>query len=359
MSEDGIVDIHIGTKRGLFIARSDRARDKWRILTPRLVGHEVYDTSLDPHSGRIFAATRHKVWGAHIRFSDDNGETWDVLPAAPHHDDGRGVTAIWCVTPGSPSRPGLLYAGIEPAGLFVSDDGGTTWHASSLNAHPTTSAWQPAGGALALHSIVVDPFDPERVWCAVSAGGVYRTADGGATWEPVNAGVRADFLVRESPDAGHCVHKLRAHPRRPGRLYQQNHCGTWRSDDGGTSWIEITSNLPTDYGYNLALDPADPDVAYVIPEESSHMRTTAGGKLRVYRTRDAGKSWEPLTDGLPQRDAYVSMLREAMDSDTLDPVGICFGTSGGHVFFSRDQGETWTLVTQWLPRIISIGFTIR
>lgn len=353
MNEDLTVDIHIGTKRGLFTARSNGARERWTILPPRLSGYEIFHVSVDRRTGTVLAATNHKVWGSHIQRTADAGETWEVL-SSPHHDDERGLDAVWCVTPGPPSRPGLLLAGIEPAGLFISGDDGTTWTASPLNAHPTTAAWQPAGGSLALHSIIVDTSDPDRIWGAVSAGGVYRSTDGGVTWTPVNRGVRADFLVRSGPAAGHCVHKLRAHPARPGRLYQQNHCGTYRTDDGGDSWIEITSDLPSDYGYVLALDPADPDVAYVVPEASSHMRTTVDGRIRVYRTVDAGGSWEPLTRGLPQRDAYVSLLREGMDNDTLDPVGLYFGTSSGHVFGSRDRGDSWMTIAEYLPRVISI-----
>jgi photosystem II stability/assembly factor-like uncharacterized protein len=355
MNDVRSVDIYIGTKRGLFIARSDAAREHWHILPPRLAGYEVYHVSVDPRTGVVRAATNHRVWGSHIQHSDDRGETWNVPGSSPHHEDERGVHAVWCVTPGEATRPGRLWAGIEPAGLFVSDDDGASWTPSSLNRHPTTSMWQPAGGALALHSLSIDPTNADRMWCAVSAGGVYRSIDGGRTWDAINAGVRADFLPGRLPQAGHCVHKLRVHPARPDRLYQQNHCGTYRSDDGGSSWIEITSNLPTDYGYVLAIDPSDPDVACVIPEESSHMRTTAGGMLRVFRTRDAGASWQPLTDGLPQTNAYVSLLREGMDNDTLDPVGYYFGTSGGHVFASRDRGDTWTVIAEWLPRVISIA----
>lgn len=349
-----MVELFIGTKRGLFIARSDAGRTRWTLSPPRLAGHEVYSVNTDPRTRVLLAATRHPVWGAHIQMSRDRGETWDVLPAAPHHADERGLSAVWCVEPGPAARPGRLLAGIEPAGLFISDDYGESWTASPLNAHPTTSTWQPAGGALALHSIVRDPADEARIWCAVSAGGVYRTLDGGASWEPINRDVRADFLPDPTPASGQCVHKLRGHPARPDRLYQQNHCGTYRSDDGGSSWIDITPGLPTDYGYVLALDAHDPDAAFVIPEESSHMRTTAGGRLCVYRTRDAGTSWQPLTEGLPQKEVYVSLLREAMDADGLDPVGVYFGTSGGHVFGSPDGGDHWFTIAAWLPRVLSV-----
>jgi photosystem II stability/assembly factor-like uncharacterized protein len=347
----------VGTRRGLFVARSDRDRRHWTFTEPLLAGREVYHISIDPRDGSMLAATRHPVWGAHIHCSTDGARTWDVLPSSPTHADGRGVEAVWCAGAGPADRPERLFAGIEPAGLFVSDDRGASWRASSLNEHPTTTTWQPAGGALALHSIVLDPFDSSRMWCAVSAGGTYRSEDSGDTWQPVNTGVRADFLPRSRPIAGQCVHKLIVHPSRAGRLYQQNHCGVYRSDDHGTTWIEITNGLPSDFGYVLATDPANADVLYVVPEESSHMRTTAEGRLRVYRTTDAGASWTPLTRGLPQENAYISLLREAMTNDTGSPVGIYLGTSGGHLFASRDAGESWTLIAAYLPRILAVTAT--
>lgn len=349
------VVLFIGTKRGLFIARSGEARDHWHVSDPLLAGNEVYHATIDPRTGTAWAATRHSVWGAHLHRSRDGGRTWNVLSASPHHSDARGLTAVWCLAPGPVSRPDRLYAGIEPAGLFVSDDDGESWTPSTLNEHPTTADWQPAGGALSLHSIACDPRDERRVWCAVSAGGAYRSDDGGASWQPINAGVRAEFLPDRFPIAGQCVHRLLVHPTRPDRLYQQNHCGTYRSDDGGDTWIEITAGLPSDFGYVLALDPADPDVLFVVPEESSHMRTTVGGMLRVFRTVDAGSTWEPLTAGLPQQGAWISLLRESMSNDTLQPVGVYFGTSGGDLFASRDAGDSWNHVTSYLPRILSIS----
>lgn len=352
----GSVVLFIGTKRGLFVARSDGGRTSWRISPPLLVGREVYHALLDPRDRRTaWAATDHSVWGPHVHRSEDAGETWEVLEAAPHHADERGVKAIWAVAPGAASRPATLFAGIEPAGLFTSADRGESWSpVAALNDHPSRTRWQPAGGGLALHSIIIDPADERRVYCAISAGGVYRSDDEGASWRPVNSGVRADFLPERYPASGQCVHKLAIHPRRPERLYQQNHCGVYRSDDGGASWTEITEGLPSDFGYALALDDADPDTVFVIPEESSHMRTTVGGMLRVFRTSDAGQTWQPLTDGLPQNNAYVSVLREAMTTDSLDPCGVYFGTSSGHLFGSRDRGETWAVIAGYLPRILSV-----
>jgi photosystem II stability/assembly factor-like uncharacterized protein len=345
----------IGTRRGLFTARSADRR-AWRISAPRLVGREVFHAFLDPRDNRTaWAATDHKVYGAHVHRSPDAGESWEVLEAAPHYPDERGLKAIWFLAPGPASMPERLWAGIEPAGLFLSDDAGGSWQSvDGLNEHPTNTTWQPAGGGLALNAIQHDPRDPERIYCSLSAGGVYRSDDGGATWRNLNAGVRADFLPQKYPEAGQCVHKLLLHPARPDRLYQQNHCGVYRSDDRGESWQEITNGLPSDFGYALAIDPADPDVAFVIPEESSHMRTTVGGRLGVYRTRDAGGSWALLKEGLPQDHCYVTVLREAMAFDTLQPLGLYVGTSGGHLFASRDGGDSWSLVAGFLPRILSV-----
>jgi photosystem II stability/assembly factor-like uncharacterized protein len=350
----------IGTKRGLFVARGDARRVEWRITEPRLSGREVYHAFIDPRDGSAWAATDHAVWGAHVHRSTDGGDTWEVLESAPHYDDERGLKAIWFLAPGPPAQPATLYAGIEPAGLFVTHDSGASWQSvTALNDHPTNNTWQPAGGGLALGSVQYDPRDARRIYCSLSAGGVYRSDDGGASWQPCNRGVRADFLPERYPVTGQCVHRLLLHPAMPDRLYQQNHCGVYRSDDRGDSWTEITHGLPSEFGYALAVDPGDADVAYVIPEESSHMRTTVGGRLRVYRTTDAGASWQALTHGLPQEHAYVSILRDAMCSDDMDPAGLYFGTSSGHLFASNDRGDSWRLVAGYLPRILSVTAFVR
>jgi hypothetical protein len=343
------VRLLVGTKRGLFVFTSDAERGKWTSSGPHLVGREVYHAVFDPITKLIWAATDHAVWGAHLHTSPDFGETWQLLESAPHYDDARGLKAIWYVAP----LGDTIYAGIEPAGLFVSHDHGASWRGvDSLNEHPTAVTWQPAGGGLALHSIIVDG---DRLFCAVSAGGVYRSADAGASWTAANQGVRAEFQPERYPVAGQCVHKLLQHPQRPERLYQQNHCGTYRSDDAGESWIEITKGLPSEFGYALAIDATDPATLFVIPEESSDMRATIDGRLRVFRSHDAGASWVPLQDGLPQENAYVSILREGMTSDGLDPCGVYFGTSSGHLFASRDRGESWSMIAGFLPRILSIS----
>lgn len=342
----------VGTRRGLFLATSPDRAD-WQIEGPFLEGREVFYAFRDPRTGRFWAATSHKVWGPHVHRSGD-GRQWETLEAAPHHHDGRGVVAIWYLAPGPPQEPDTLWAGIEPAGLFRTRDDGATWQPSSLNEHPTRDTWQPAGGGLALGGIQHDPVQPRRLYCSLSAGGVYRSDDGGGSWKPVNSGVRCEFQPVRYPETGQCVHKLRLHPARPDRLYQQNHCGVYRSDDRGEHWTEITEGLPSEFGYALALDPADADVVYVIPEESSHMRATVDGRLRVYRSEDAGATWTPLTRGLPQQHAYVSVLRDAMDHDALDPVGLYFGTSTGHVFASRDRGDSWSPLAAYLPKILCV-----
>jgi hypothetical protein len=353
------VRLFVGTNRGLFTFTSDDERRSWLASPPELTGREVYFIAEDPRNGVVWAGTSHRIWGAHLHRSDDRGVSWDVLETAPHYGDERGLAAPWCIAPGGAREPERLYAGIEPAGLFVSDNYGAEWSGlDALNNHATSSTWSPAGGPLALHSVVVHARAPERIVCAISAGGCYRSDDAGKSWRPINRSVRAEFLPQRFPEAGHCVHKLLAHPLQPDRLYQQNHCGVYRSDDFGDNWTEITSDLPTDYGYALALDPHDPDCAFVIPEESSHMRTTAAGKLRVYRTTDAGGSWHACLRGLPQENVFQSILREGMTSDSLDPCGVYFGTSGGHVFASRDRGESWESVAAFLPRVLSVAVVL-
>jgi photosystem II stability/assembly factor-like uncharacterized protein len=347
----------IGTGRGLFRSVSSRKRLEWSLEGPYIEGYEVYHAVLDPRDGRTaYAAARHTVWGTHIYRSEDGGASWQALPARPSFpaDTGLEVRAIWHLAPGVADRPGRLYAGVEPAALFVSDDRGESWRwIRSLHEHPTREAWQPARGGLALHSVQQDPRRPGRLAVALSAGGCYRSDDGGDTWSAVNRGVRTDFLPDPYPEAGHCVHSLRLHPALPDRFYQQNHCGTYRSDDAGESWVEISEGLPSDFGYVVELDPADPDRCWVIPEESSHMRCVCGGRLRVYETRDGGRSWAERTQGLPQEHAYVSVLREAMATDGLQPCGVYFGTSTGHLYASRD-GIGWQRLAEHLPKVLSV-----
>ncbi len=350
--------LYIGTEKGLF-RLSGGAADRPEFDGPHLAGYRVLNVAATPGEPQeLLAAVSHPVWGTHIHRSHDGGANWSSLTAVPHHPPGRhahGLESVWHLA-WSPDGS-RLYAGIDPAGLFVSDDGGASWSdVPSLNEHETRAFWEPSRGLFALHSICVDRGDPSHLVVGVSAGGVYRSVDGGATWMPANTGVRAENLPERFPVAGHNVHRVVMHPVNGQRLYRQCYNGTYRSDDGGASWIEITAGLPSDFGYAIACDPRDPDVVLQIPESSSHLRTTVDGRLRVYRSKDAGRSWCSASSGLPQRHAYVTVLRDAMEPDAGAPGSYAFGTSSGHVFLTRDQGEHWMLVAQFLPRVLSLRF---
>lgn len=351
----------IGTRRGLFRALSDENRREWTLEGPSIVGYEVYHAILDPRDPQTgYAAVRHEVWGAHIYRTRDAGSTWEPLEARPSFpdDSGRAVAAIWHLATGGNAEPGVVYAGVEPAALFVSRNEGDSWERiASIEEHATAASWQPAKGGLALHSIQVDASNPSRIFAAVSAGGTYRSEDGGRSWAAINAGVRAEFLPDTRPEAGQCVHSVRLHPLSPQRLYQQNHCGTYRTDDSGDTWKEITPGLPSDFGYVMGLDPSDPNRCWVIPEESSHLRAVCDGKLRVYESVDAGASWTARTEGLPQAQAWLTVLREALATDGLEPCGVYFGTSTGHVFGSRD-GIEWHAIARHLPKVLSIEVSV-
>ena len=349
----------VGTRKGLFTARAARRRAQWELEGPFIAGYEIQSAFLDPRDPRRgYAAAHHPVWGIHVYRTDDGGRSWTSLADVPRHrrdESARSLRMIWSLAPGATATPDTLLAGIEPPGLFISEDAGERWQGvAAFNEHSTRDTWSAAKGGLAVHSLTVDPEDPRWLYLALSAGGVYRSGDGGGTWEPVNRGVRAPYLADSGARCGHCVHRVLLHPRRPQRLYQQSHTGTYVSDDRGEHWEEITAGLPSDFGYALAADPHDPDTVFVIPERSSQFRATVDGRLRVYRSRDAGAHWTPLTDGLPQANAFVTILRDGMDSDALTPCGLYFGTSSGHLFASRDGGERWSLVCGFLPGILSV-----
>jgi photosystem II stability/assembly factor-like uncharacterized protein len=350
----------IGTRKGGFIATSDAARRDWTMQGPFLKGCEVNHVAYAPASGTMFMAGKSSWWGPALQMSDDLGRTWREPEAGVRfaEDRGRSVERIWTIR-ADPRTAGRLYAGIDPGALFVSDDNGRRWsEVPALTDHPTRAKWSPGAGGLMVHSIAFDQTRPERLTVGVSAAGVFRTDDGGATWTPKNTGVRADFLPEKFPEVGQCVHHMEIHRSLPDVLYQQNHCGVYRSDDGGDTWVDISDGLPARFGFPLAVLPHDGDTIFVIPEESDEVRMTPEGRFRIFRSRDRGASWTPLTDGLPQADAYLNVMRMGMTADALDPAGVYVGTQGGQILASRDAGDHWETLFNWLPPIYSLEVAV-
>jgi len=349
----------VGTQKGLFRLISDNERRHWTMTGPLIAGYEVLHAWIDPRSPqRAYAAAGHLIWGTHLYRSDNAGVDWDSMSQVPAHGPDMpqsGVKSVWFLAPGRQSQAGVLFAGIDPAGLFISHDDGGSWSpVDGLNRHPTRSTWEPAKGGFSVHSIASPENAPGRLYAAVSAGGAYRSDDDGTSWFPINAGVRAENLPDRFAASGHNIHRLLVHPADPDRLYRQCYNGVYRSDDGGLQWTEITHGLPSDFGYAIVTEPGDPNSVYVLPIDSNHLRTTPDGKLRVYRSGDGGRNWRALSRGLPQAHAYVTVLREAMDVDGMPACGVYFGTTSGHLFASADQGEHWQCIAEFLPRILSV-----
>jgi hypothetical protein len=345
----------IGTRKGGFIASSDD-RQSWTLRGPFLKGTEVNHLTLLPGTATLAAASKSAWWGAAIKFSHDLGETWRDPVSGVRFQEGRdlSVERIWFVKR-DPRVDGRLFAGVDPGALFVSDDNGHQWReVEALTRHETRAKWFPGAGGLMVHSMVFDRTRPSRLTVGVSAAGVFRSDDGGAAWSPKNIGVRADFLPDPLPVVGQCVHHMEAHSQAPDVLYQQNHCGMYRSDDGGDTWTDISEGLPSRFGFPLAVLPHDGNTIFVIPEESDQVRMTPDARFRIYRSRDRGASWQALTDGLPQQHAHLNVMRMAMTTDTLEPAGVYVGTQGGHVLASRDGGDRWEAIFHWLPPIYSI-----
>jgi hypothetical protein len=353
----GTVLLSVGTKRGLFVL-SSKDRRTWKVEEPSLIGYRVYHANLDLRNGaRLYAAANNDFFGSGLRYSDDFGRTWKEPEQgiAFAGDSGLSLKNIWIIEPGRPSEPDTVYCGVDPAALFVSRDRGRTWEMNQgLESHDTRRRWQPGAGGLCLHSIVTHPDNPRRMWVAISAVGVMRTDDGGKTWRFCNKGTRADFLPDKYPEFGQCVHRLIIHPTRHDMLYQQNHCSTYATDNAGDSWTEIRSNLPSDFGFPMAMDPHDPDTLYTIVENPEG-RTNVTNQFTVYRTRNAGRRWQPLTKGLPKGPAVrLGVLRHGMCTDGRDPCGVYVGTNTGQLFASRDRGDSWRLIADFLPPIYSV-----
>ncbi|MFN2192487.1 MAG: WD40/YVTN/BNR-like repeat-containing protein [Candidatus Promineifilaceae bacterium] len=362
------VRVLVGTKKGAFILTSDGKRDKWQIDGPLFGGWEIYHmkgSPVDPN--RIYASQSSGWFGQVVHLSDDGGKSWQTVGNDFVYEGETGThqwydgtahpwefARVWHFEP-SLTDVDTVYAGVEDAGIFRSRDGGLTWQElSGLRRHSTGSTWQPGAGGLCLHSIVLDANDENRIFVAISAAGAFRTDDGGKTWLPINQGLRSDYIPDPNAEVGHCVHRIAQHPANPQVLFMQKHWDVMRSDDAGASWYEISGNLPTDFGFVIDVNSNDPQTVYVVPIKSDSEHYPPEGKLRVYRSRSGGNEWEALTKGLPQKDCYVNVLRDAMAVDKMDPCGIYFGTTGGELYASANDGDSWAAIASTLPKILSV-----
>ena len=358
------VFVMVGTRKGAFVLDGGAERARWSVRGPYLEGQNIMDMAFDPRTNTVFAAVGDPWFGSRIYRSTDSGRTWDEPTTGPTFppDSGLALQKVWNVTPGRESEPGVVYAGVEPAALFKSSDGGDSWHfVKSLNDHPTRDRWQPGAGGLCLHTIVLDPFDSNRLHVGISAAGMFSTDDGGKTWRTANDGTRVNFLPDQEPEYaefGQCVHKIEIAKSTNGRMYQQNHCGVYRTDDGGANWIEITKGLPSDFGFCIGVHPTDADTAWVCPVISGYKHWVPDGAMTVYRTRDAGRSWQKLANGLPQSGAFVNILRDGMAVDSLEPAGVYIGTNTGQLYVTADEGDSWQQVPGMFPPINSVGVAV-
>ena len=346
----------IGTRKGAFAARS-KDRKTWKLEGPFHRGNEINHVAADPRDPRrVYAAVNNGWFGSHLQASADGGKTWKVsekgleLTGLPD----QSIKRLWHIEPGHADEPGVVYLGVDPGALFRSGDWGESWEqVNSLTLHPTREKWAPGAGGMCLHSIQC--LGQGRIVVAISAAGMFRSLDNGKTWEPRNGGVRADFLPDKFPEVGQCVHKLLAHPKDPEMLYQQNHCGVYRSKLNAAKWTDITKGLPTRFGFALAVPASEPSTLFTVPIEGPEYRCNIGGSLSVARSRDGGKTWKFLKKGLPQKDAHVTVLREAMTSDGHSPAGVYFGTQGGTVYATRDAGDSWFTLAENLPAVYSVS----
>jgi photosystem II stability/assembly factor-like uncharacterized protein len=366
------VRVLVGTRKGAFILTSDAAREEWDVSGPHFGGWEIYHFTGSPaEPSRLYAAQSTGWFGQVIQRSDDAGATWqtvgndfqyDGVPGTHQWYDGTPhpweFARVWHLEPSS-SDPDVVYAGVEDAALFRSDDGGSKWQElAGLRGHGSGPFWQPGAGGMCLHTIILDPSsrtgEPQRIWTAISAAGAFRSDDSGENWKPINKGLRSQYIPDQDAEVGHCVHHIAMNPTRPGVLFMQKHWDVLRSDDAGDNWHEVSGNLPTDFGFAIDVHAHEPETIYVVPITSDGLHYVQDGKLRVYRSRTGGNEWEALTKGLPQKDCYVNVLRDAMAVDTLDKCGIYFGTSGGQVYASADAGDSWNPIVRDLPAVLSV-----
>jgi photosystem II stability/assembly factor-like uncharacterized protein len=362
------VRVLVGTRKGAFVLTADGKRDDWDVSGPHFGGWEIYHLKGSPADpDRLWASQSSGWFGQIIQRSEDGGRSWNPVgndfryagvPGTHQWYDGTAhpweFARVWHLEP-SLTDPDAVHAGVEDAALFRSSDGGATWEERpGLREHGSGPRWQPGAGGMCLHTILADPADAARMWVAISAAGVFRTVDGGDTWEPANRGLLSEGIPDPDAEVGHCVHHLAAHPSRPDTLFMQKHWDVMRSDDGGASWREISGDLPTDFGFVVDVHAHEPETVYVVPIKSDTEHYPPDGRLRVYRSRTGGDEWEALTEGLPQSDCYVNVLRDAMAVDRLDGCGLYFGTTGGQVYGSADGGDTWSAIVRDLPAVLSV-----
>ncbi len=362
------VRVLVGTKKGAFILTADGKRDRWEVTAPLFPGWEMYHLKGSPvDPDRLYASQCSGWFGQMIQRSDDGGKTWEAVGNEFHYEGTPGThmwhdgtqhpwefKRVWHLEPSLTDRD-TVFAGVEDAALFKSVDAGKTWQELPGLRSAKGHLWQPGAGGMGLHTILLDPTDPDRIYIAISAAGAFRTDDGGKTWMPINKGLKSQYELPD-PDAevGHCVHRIAMHPSRPQVLFMQKHWDVMRSDDAGGSWREVSGDLPTDFGFPIDVHAHEPETIYVVPIKSDSEHFPPDGKLRVYRSRTGGGTWEALTKGLPQSDCYVNVLRDAMAVDRLDPCGIYFGTTGGQVYASADGGDSWDAIVRDLPAVLSV-----
>lgn len=362
------VRVLVGTRKGAFVLSADGKRDQWKVDGPFFGGWQVYHLKGSPvEPNRIYASQSSDWFGQLIQRSDDGGQTWnpvgnkftyDGVPGTHQWYDGTPhpweFKRVWHLEP-SLSDPDIVFAGVEDAALFRSNDGGNEWHElSGLRGHGTGSRWQPGAGGMCLHTILLDKSSPDRIYIAISAAGAFRTDDGGVTWKPINKGLRSEHIPDPNAEVGHCVHRITMHPSQPNVLYMQKHWDVMRSNDSGDSWHEVSGNLPTDFGFVIDVHAHEPETIYVVPIKSDSEHYPLDGKLSVYRSSTGGNDWQALTNGLPQNHCYVNVLRDAMAVDSLDSCGVYFGTTGGQVYVSPDAGEHWSAIVSNLPPVVSV-----